>query len=62
MALSALGLLNSTCVAHLEASAEVTDLVSKNIFHGRADIEAPAPYVLYRLPKLDHGDASRLWV
>ena len=57
MALSALGLLDSL-LAHLEETDAVTDLVGESIYHGRADLEAKAPYVLYRLPKLDHGEAQ----
>ena len=57
MALSALALLDALR-EHLEATAAVTDLVAERIYHGRADLEALAPFALYRIPKLDHRDAQ----
>ena len=57
MALSALALLDALR-EHLETTDAVTDLVAERIYHGRADLEAMAPFALYRIPKLDHSDAQ----
>ena len=58
MSLSAGSLLESLG-AHLAAdSAVIAQVGEGGTFHARVDENAPVPFILYRLSKIDHTDAQ----
>ena len=52
MSLSGTGLLDDLA-DHLKTDADLSALVVDR-YHGRADLEAKCPFVIYQIPRLDH--------
>ena len=53
MSLSGVGLLDDLA-DHLASDADLKALVL-DLYHGRADLEAKCPFVIYRLPRIDYS-------
>ena len=53
MSLSGISLLDALR-DHLAGDADLTALATGGLFHGRVDNEAPCPFALYRIPRIDY--------
>ena len=56
MSLSGVGLLDDLR-DHLAGDADLSGHIGARIFHGRADLEAENPFVIYRIPTFDYESA-----